>query len=274
MAGYGKYWAFIELVNGKFDGVSISIEVHHKELMTTLQARSVSGVKSFIHAMVELDMLTIDVLKPTSMILSIPILFELMDKNSKYNRKKNKSATLEVEVEVDKELDLELDKEGRDESPSESFEIPPDIYATLKVTMMYPDPVIEEVRKDAVLKYQADEKPDKNWKRFIVNYFKNEKEVIRNMAIEKGKVVKKPTANNQARDMAANIYTQVLRNGMHGLKATLLALDPIDIQALQKFGMASEIINCPNDFQATDIKNRLKAACEETIRENAQGAIA
>ena len=83
---------------------------------------------------------------------------------------------------------------------------------------------------------------------------------------EQRKGAEKATQGNQARDMAANIYTQVLRNGMHRIKETILALDPLEIQALDKFGLASEIINCPTDFQATDIKNRLKNACEEVLK--------
>ena len=78
----------------------------------------------------------------------------------------------------------------------------------------------------------------------------------------------KPPAN-KGRDMATKIYSQVLQNGMHGLKETLKSLEPIEVRALEKFGLASEIISCPSDFAATDIKNRLKIACEQVIQEQA-----
>ena len=149
---------------------------------------------------------------------------------------------------------------------TESSEIPSDILTAIKTTMQYPDEIIEDTRKDAWIKYLAKENPEKNWKRFISHYIVNEKETIRNLAIDRGKVVKKPTQNNQARDMASKIYTQVLRNGMHGLRDTLKSLSPLEVSALDRFGLASEIISCPSDFQATEIKNRLKAACEEAIK--------
>lgn len=149
---------------------------------------------------------------------------------------------------------------------TESSEIPSDILIAIKTTMQYPDEIIEDIRKDAWIKYLAKEDPEKNWKRFISHYIVNEKETIRNLAIDRGKVVKKPTQNNQARDMATKIWTQVLRNGMHGLRETLGNLTPLETLALDKFGLASEIINCPSDFQATEIKNRLKAACDEAIK--------
>jgi hypothetical protein len=165
-----------------------------------------------------------------------------------------------------KDKDKEEDKVKEKEKAKETSEIPNDILQSIKITMQYPDEIIEEIRKDAWIKYQASDKPDKNWKRFIANYIVNEKEAIRNLAIDRGKVIKKQPANNQAREMASKIYNQVLRNGIHGLKETLKSLTPLEIKALEKFGLASEIINCPSDFQATEIKNRLKAACEEVIK--------
>lgn len=122
MAGYGKYWALMELLNDKFDGVTTSVEIHHKEMQSTLQARSVELGLSFIRSLVELGLLTIEGLNPTSLIIGCPILVELMDKDSKYNRKTRKDATLEVKVEVKVDKEVKVDTFKSDEFYPVTFE--------------------------------------------------------------------------------------------------------------------------------------------------------
>jgi hypothetical protein len=124
LAGYGRYWLLLELLNSKFDGVLTTIEVHHKELATALLTRSKESTTKFIMVCHELAIIESVFETPTSLVLTCPILFKLMDKNSKYNRKRNskqsQNATLEVEVEVevDKEVDVDKDKPSFLSDPS------------------------------------------------------------------------------------------------------------------------------------------------------------
>lgn len=152
----------------------------------------------------------------------------------------------------------------------ETSEIPSDILESIKITMQYPDEIIEEIQKDAWIKYQASSKPDKNWKRFFANYIVYEKEAIRNMAIEKGKVVKKPNQNNQAQGMATKIFDEVIANS-GDLRGFLSKINQVETRAIDIFGRASEILRC-TDFEAPAIKKRLKEACEQAIQEQSKTA--
>lgn len=172
------------------------------------------------------------------------------------------------DMEEDKAKAKDMDKAKEEEREKEDGTIPADILNTVKCTMMYPDAIIEEVRKDAWLKYQASDKPDKNWKRWIGNYFLNEKEKIRAMVVGKGGVIK--TASNVKQDaqaMSSRMIDTILRNGMHGLKQTLSEFNPQEIMAIEIFGRASEILSC-TDFQMQEIKTRLRNACEESLKIN------
>ena len=148
----------------------------------------------------------------------------------------------------------------------ESPLIPSDILNTIKVTMQYPDAVIEEVRKDAWIKYNASDRPDKNWRRFIGNYFANEKDKIREMAISKnGSVEKKKPESVTANEIALKIFNAIISGGHHGVKDTLMVFSPVEKKTMEIFGGSSQILNC-TDFDSPQVKARLKSAVIEAMK--------
>ena len=57
---------------------------------------------------------------------------------------------------------------------------------------MYPSEIIESVRLEAVLKFLSDTSKDKDWHRFVGNYFKYEKHRIEERLREMAKNLPKP----------------------------------------------------------------------------------
>lgn len=64
---------------------------------------------------------------------------------------------------------------------------------------------------------------------------------------------------NEAQAMASDLFDQVIRVGHHGLMDLLGNLEPIQRDALSRFGRASEILNCTS-AQVESIKKRLVSA--------------
>jgi len=69
---------------------------------------------------------------------------------------------------------------------------------------------------------------------------------------------------NQAQAMAAELFDLIVRSGHHGLMEMLSNLQPIQRDALSKFGLASEMLSC-TDHQSIDIKKRLTTAFVEVL---------
>jgi len=63
----------------------------------------------------------------------------------------------------------------------------------------------------------------------------------------------------EAQAMASDLFDQVIRSGNHGLMELLGNLEPIQREAINKFGRASEILNCTSS-QSESIKKRLTSA--------------
>lgn len=78
---------------------------------------------------------------------------------------------------------------------------------------------------------------------------------------------KKDAKNNyyQAQVMASELFDMVIRAGSHGLMDLLANLEPIQRNAIAKFGRASEMLSC-TEFQAQDIKKRLTTAIMEVLK--------
>lgn len=66
----------------------------------------------------------------------------------------------------------------------ETFEISDKIMQVLKVQHMYPENIIAEIARDAWLIFLGTDPRTRKWDRFLTHYFVNEKEKIREKAIE------------------------------------------------------------------------------------------
>jgi hypothetical protein len=163
---------------------------------------------------------------------------------------------------------MDKDKAIDKAKEKETEELPSDILETIKINFGYPDDIIEEFRKEAWLAYQASPRHDKNWKRFAANFFNNHKEKIRKAIKDKASPPKTNLNGNQdAQAMSLKLFDGVIKVGSHGLKEYLASLNQTEKTAIEKFGRASEILSC-SDFQSSEIKNRLKNACADALKEN------
>jgi hypothetical protein len=110
--GYGYYWLLVEVLAENFDGENINIELHYVELSSRIRIKSKSKLIQFLQKMESHSLLSFSN-SGEFFSISFPILKELQDRDSKYNRPKRvKSATKatleeEREEEVDKEEDLD-----------------------------------------------------------------------------------------------------------------------------------------------------------------------
>ena len=68
----------------------------------------------------------------------------------------------------------------------------------------------------------------------------------------------------QAQAMASDLFEIIIMAGHHGLMQAIANLYPIQRKALDKFGRASEILNC-TDYQSIEIKKRLTTAFLECM---------
>jgi hypothetical protein len=271
LKGYAQYFLFLELLNEKFDGESTTVEVHSHEIQSKVRLKLGKSLTTFIQLLNDFELISYRLVGKVY-IINCPILAELMDRDSKYNRSKRvenaKITTLEEEVEEDKELDLKIElkkEEKKKEEILEDSSIPLGLLNTIKTSMQYPDHVIEEVRKDAWLKYQASSKPDKEWKRFVGNYFLHEKEKIRELIVGKGQASKiNPSGNSEIVAMSERIYSTVKSFGLHEYKQMLTKLSAKEKRALEIFGSVRDI----HENQLVEqIKKRLRDACADALKE-------
>lgn len=282
LVGYAQWMLLLELMVSKYNGKSILIRLTVQEVATKLRIKS-SRSHFIISQFSELSNNEVITKLESNdnqanfdgfiIIISAPILSDLQAKDFGRQRSVRAKSAPRLEIEDNKIKDEEIaPTSSSPEKPKEEIQngedsaIPSDILSTIKTTMQYPDEIIEEVRVDAWLKYLASDKHDKSWRRFIGNYFHNEKTKIQNMMLEKIKGAKKQNSG-LPKEMATKIYNQIVRAGRDGVKEILKGFSPIEIQALDRFGLASEIYNCPNEFAANDLKKRLNIACEAVVSE-------
>ena len=218
LEGYAQYFLLLELLNEKFDGKNTKVELHSDEISSKVRIKFSKKLETFIQKLANFSLLSFE-LSGKVYKIDCPILLELMDKDSKYNRKKRvtceKNATLDIEEEEeeDKEEEEEEDREEEEPrsfvrgvgttefassqkpdsplqesssktpvipSPPSGEPIPIEVLGYLECTLMYPKEIIETVRKDAWLMYMCSTDPKKNWARFVGAYFKNERQRITN----------------------------------------------------------------------------------------------
>jgi hypothetical protein len=95
--GYGRYWSMLELLGEKFDGIDCLIPVHFKELSAATEIKFSKNLDKFLEVCAGCKLIEFETSNKIFKIYA-PILFELQDKDSKYNRKRvvlsDKSTTL------------------------------------------------------------------------------------------------------------------------------------------------------------------------------------
>lgn len=170
---YAIYWLLIELLSQKFDGECVIIDLHEQELCKHLRVRSDSLVKE----LVKICNSSLTLVKSSGNIhnFNAPILLDLLHRDYKRARsERGKGAPKNKDIRKKKE---EVKK-------TDDFEIPDKIMQTLKVQHMYPESTIVEIARDAWLIFLGTDPATRKWDRFLTHYFVNEKEKIREKAIE------------------------------------------------------------------------------------------
>lgn len=126
LEGYAQYFLLLELLNEKFDGKNTKIELHFNEISAKVRIKFSKKLETFVQKLADFSLLSYQ-LSGKVYEIDCPMLLELMDKDSKYNRKKrspdDQDATLEGEVNKDRDLKLDLNKEEREKSV-ETFSLP------------------------------------------------------------------------------------------------------------------------------------------------------
>jgi hypothetical protein len=113
MEGYGRYWALFELMNEKFDGESVEVELHFKEILTRLEFRLKSSLKVFSDFLTSVQIISIIFETDSTLKLSCPMLLELMDRDSKYN---NRKRVPDAEIRTKKKSNSNSKKNSKKES--------------------------------------------------------------------------------------------------------------------------------------------------------------
>lgn len=108
--GYGYYWLLVEVLAENFDGENVDIDLHYVELSSRIRIKSRSKLIQFLQKLQSHSLITFSN-SGEFFTINFPILKELQDRDSKYNRprrKKNASlTTLEEEVEEEREEEVE-----------------------------------------------------------------------------------------------------------------------------------------------------------------------
>lgn len=119
--GYGRYFLFLELLNEKFDGTSTKVSLHLNEIGPKVRLKFTKSVISFIRELVQFELISVSVSGKVYEI-DCPILLELMDRDSKFNRSKRvgnaKRTTLEEEEDKEEDKEGEGDKANFHPSPN------------------------------------------------------------------------------------------------------------------------------------------------------------
>ncbi len=177
LEAYARYWLLLELLSQKFDGTNEEIILNKVELCAMLKCKPSKLIPVATQLQVE-SKLVLKLIKENELTYHAPILSDLLHRDYKRARTERVQS-------APKNKDIRIKKEEAD--AGEEFAIPDKIMQTLKMQWMYPENIIHEVSKEAWLLFTGNPDPKKNWDRFLVHYFKNEKDHIRNALIEKSK---------------------------------------------------------------------------------------
>lgn len=243
MEGYGRYWLFLELLCSKFDGKNTVIELHKKEVLKKLEIRLSSSLKTFSDFLNSVEIFSIKFESDSVLSVDCGILLELQARDFKYEKTKRVVTDTKNKEERIKNKDKEAEKEDSS--------IPKDIFQIIKTNYQYSDDVIEEVRKDAWLKFVSIEDPKKDWRRFVANYFKFEKDKIRNKLIE----MAKPKKNDNTA-YVENLIRKVIENSHMQASEFQRLFEETELELIRSVG-GSRRISSASPFDLKQIKNEL-----------------
>lgn len=108
--GYGRYWLLLELIASEgYDG-SEKVEIHFRKISAKVQIKFSKKLGTFLQKLSDFSLINYEVSGKVYKI-ECPILAELQDKDSKYNRKRivsnDQDTTLEEEEDIEEDKELE-----------------------------------------------------------------------------------------------------------------------------------------------------------------------
>jgi len=123
--GYGRYWAFLELLYQHRDGEAQVVSIRSKEIFLTLGFRSFAEQSSFLGSMVGLRLINSCQPQDNWLTIDAPILLELQARNFKKAKSQREKVSLKKErskevkkertkkeTKVSKKVDLKFDKKS------------------------------------------------------------------------------------------------------------------------------------------------------------------
>jgi hypothetical protein len=271
--GYFHYMALLEVLSEKFDGEREEVAIHVSDLLKELDIKQRKKLDNFLDKVNQVSVKIWEELGKVSVkkirvaenfyFFEVPILVDLQGKDFKFATKqrqtsdpKNKDKRIKNKKKdiygIHEKLNHELLKPHFEKIKIETQE---------KWFKAYPDSEwVKAQLIKAVLWLSNNSTTRKDMSRYFGNWLSNS---------TYGKSNPPDKTSLQASPMASKIFDEVIRSGSHGFMSTVANFGEIERRAISIFGRASEIINCPNDFEANSIKKRLREACEQAIKESA-----
>lgn len=121
--GYGKYWLFTELMARHWDEESEGITINVATISRQLRHFKHRSTIQFLEMLRDIGMILFTFSSDkdeTIVTILFPILRELQDKDSKYNRKKRKSESQVASLDRDRDREEDIDRDRERESNSQS----------------------------------------------------------------------------------------------------------------------------------------------------------
>jgi hypothetical protein len=119
--GYGRYWLLLELLAEHFDGENTLFVLHYRQVSPRILLKTEKKIDHFFKKLSSFSLIEYNTERNIYKI-ECPIILELQDKDSKYNRKRvvkrSLGATLEEEEDIEKDLEEDLEKEIDSEKPN------------------------------------------------------------------------------------------------------------------------------------------------------------
>ena len=272
--GYFHYMALLEVLSEKFDGEKEEVAVHVNHLLKELDIKQRKKLDNFLEKVNQVSVKIWEEFGKVSVkkirvsenfyFFEVPILKDLQGKDFKFATKqrqvsdpKNKSKDKRIKNKniygIHEKLNHELLKPHFAKIKIETQE---------KWLKAYPDAEwLKGQLIKAVLWLSNNATKRKDMSRYFGNW-------LGNCTFGESKPAKTEIKPSQASPMASKIFDDVIRSGSHGFMQSIANFGEIEKRAIEIFGRASEIINCPNDFEANSIKKRLREACEQALQES------
>jgi hypothetical protein len=115
--GYGRYWLTLELLAKHWDGSdNVTITLHPRTLAKHLRYNKHTSGIQWVKNGCLIGLWSADI-QDTSISIHAPILKELQDKDSRYNRKRVAGKSLSTTLDIDLDKDIDRDKDSITPTP-------------------------------------------------------------------------------------------------------------------------------------------------------------